>query len=1130
MVKIFVAEDNTSFRYRGSLFENVTGWKLISKSRPKISDADRKHRNPEEVVIKVQPSPSGGVEFPAAIFNVRNWRLLSHRSAEPSTIKGPVYQSFLLDMFVPVDSVLPEPVVTPENKAMLSANFSPVGKATGKAKSRAWKLDSHRTEKETNKTVSTWTKPTHFQLHDDTPDVNVVVNHNKPTFRRVWSDTQNPTTSTMNPDGHEKKSLLGNRERLPWDFTHTRHTSEVLADKKEALKQSSVARELAKSSGIVGTESAASFPIEEHIDDSVLNYLTDPPDHPPEPLSSEDLAKGSLPGNAISQSTGYGPTLAEKMSMRPAQPETLNATHRTFEKISSAPPITDSAEVHAENTYDWPRYSPEEDEDAVASQGTLNAVELFAEEANTAFANAEMDQGGFDETEATLSSRGESIEEIEPLGHENRVASSTATSTKRRMDSRKRSLTAEKPDEAENQRRFMCIATRLKMRGVDKPMTQEHFEVCLEVLNTLLSMWKDTAEPPRTNSDNQKVISLPEHEVVRLTGDQAENSWDISVVSGCRVHVLPRESGDCSNMRKLILLGSPKAIEMAHEQMKDELKRGYPAPPPFLQSRDDGHSPLVRSVWTREFDSRPEGRVERKLRSTGVWFSRPTAFLEHERRFRVDELRPPESWSIRAFGDYVEMVTNFHRTKAPQKVIYDNGDLHEVVARDLLLGLFQNSENRKYFSGRAMVLVMSFLYHHRFFKEIKSLFPVFEEFFTTRSFNTLLRSAAINYNMTLFKIYVQEMKRCGVHPDGSTWVAFLQALRSQQAKAYFLDILVEKGVLRESSAIRNAVIAAITHKYRTHLNAGGSTAEFIQRMNTQFGQDWLSTPAVNKMILETSLTRNLDARNEILRYSWEKGILLNTATLDNALVYYVDTKRARAGINFFVKFARMYKPKLSLLTWQLLWYLGYRKKLYGVCRVVWRYACLHRGAGTLMVHNVLRSLARPVEEDPGVSMGQRFRSYLGKVVVGVIPGTSPEGNNCNENSNPTTPKLKDLCTPAGEGLSIEEREIVAEKLVKQDLNACTTHAASVSLPDMLTRAVDEEPIWLRTAVDVHHQIRRAIDVPVGPLFSAEGQYLGKRRLREREEKMDGQRLAADLEELLAVDDGVPDTSITFVPC
>ncbi|WEW60461.1 hypothetical protein PRK78_005947 [Emydomyces testavorans] len=683
---------------------------------------------------------------------------------------------------------------------------------------------------------------------------------------------------------------------------------------------------------------------------------------------------------------------------------------------------------------------------------------------------------------------------------------------------------------------WLGISNLLRKHSVDKPFDPVNFKLCMEVMNALLDLSENTSESSNAKFEKQKVIQLSEYDVVRLAGDELENSWDISVVSGCRVHVLPREQDDRGPMRKILLSGSPKAIEMGEEQIMAELASPRDSTlPPFVRYRENGSAPLIRSVWTgRRIRPGAEGQIERTLRNFGVWLKSPSKsfYRQTPQINRVDQLPVPESWTIRNFADYVESVTSFRRTKAPQRIVYTNGDVHEIVVKNILFRLCSNPENRKYFSGRTMNLVISYLHHHRFFDEIRALFPLFEEFFTTRTFNTLLRSAAANYNIILFKVYLKTMKEYRIRPNGYTWVAFLQAIGSQEVRAHFLDRIYREGVLKEPAIVKHAVSAAIRHKFRMHLNNGNSGSEFIKRMTREFGEAWISTSAANKMILETSLASNLEARNDILRYCWERELKLDTITLNNALLYYVEAKHVRYGVQFFGKFAKLYRTKMNLLTWQLLWFLGCRRRSYGLCRVVWRYACLERSATMGIAKMVLRSLERPLELDRQLTIGERWHMHLGKVVVGILPNAAVHSaveNTGSERKYPDDPKMatvEHLCTDMATGPPSPWREEAAQELVQRDLKAATTHRPSIPLADIMLRAVDRDIFWNKTSTNVHLQRENTIPVPVEPRYSETGQCL------ERDEKHD-EKVAAvyarsEIEDLLTLHDDLPDMNFKFV--
>ncbi|KAI1917469.1 hypothetical protein LOZ12_005590 [Ophidiomyces ophidiicola] len=663
------------------------------------------------------------------------------------------------------------------------------------------------------------------------------------------------------------------------------------------------------------------------------------------------------------------------------------------------------------------------------------------------------------------------------------------------------------------------------------PFDPNDFHECLEIMNMMLVIAKDNAEIQDTKNTSQKIIELSEYDVVRLAGDDLENSWDISVVSGCRVHVLPRGPQDRGPMRKLLLSGSPKAIEMGEDQLRSNIHSPTePALPPFTRYDKQGNNSLIRSVWTgRRMKAGNEGDIERTLRNSGLWSKRPGT-LFHRRRprvDRVDQLPVPETWTIRSLADYVESVTSFRQTKAPQRIIYDNGDIHAQVVKNILLRLCHNPSNRKFFSARTMNLVMSYLYHHKFFQELKDLFPLFEEFFTTQTFNTLLRSAAANYNLGLFKSYLRNMKEYRIQLNEYSWLAFLQAIGSHDIRANILDRIYREGVLKDPNIVRLAVSAAVRHKFRVHLENGGSGSTFIKAMNNDFGEDWISTSAVNKLVLETSLAKNLQARNDILHYCWQRELKLDTITLNNALLYYVEMKHTSYGIRFFAKFTKIYEAKPNLLTWQLLWYMGCRRRAYALCRAIWRHACLERSATAGIIKMVLRSLARPLEPGHSLTVGQRWHTHLGKIVTGILPSSN---NTDSAGRLPFDPKLatvEDLCSTKDEPF-LGWREKAAEQLIRKDLGAAATHMPSIPLSDMLLRASNRDTFWPKKHMfDVLQQRKNTIPFPVEPKSTTREEWA---ELEARHSKdIAAVYTRCEREDVVTLHDDLPDVKVEYEP-
>src|SRR5204863_7220430 len=108
----------------------------------------------------------------------------------------------------------------------------------------------------------------------------------------------------------------------------------------------------------------------------------------------------------------------------------------------------------------------------------------------------------------------------------------------------------------------------------------------VNTMEDMLALSNSVDEP--SVSVNQKIIYLPEETIVNLIGDERENLWDVAIVSGCRVHVLSRRHSDQASNRKVILTGSPHAIELTENEIAATTQTSKPRSvlPPFVPVRD----------------------------------------------------------------------------------------------------------------------------------------------------------------------------------------------------------------------------------------------------------------------------------------------------------------------------------------------------------------------------------------------------------------------------------------------------------------------------------------------------------------------------------------------------------------
>ena len=490
--------------------------------------------------------------------------------------------------------------------------------------------------------------------------------------------------------------------------------------------------------------------------------------------------------------------------------------------------------------------------------------------------------------------------------------------------------------------------------------TRGELRRCLKVAESLLDfhgMSPEMLKQKTSSPTGDKVLYVPESAVVTLFGHEYENRVGLKLGSGCQTFVMNKRESDSSGRRKVILTGSPRAIEMAEEQFRKAAERDTSV---FARGRFVD-TPL-RPVWSNIRDENDRRRI---------------AFIN----MRPSEIPRPENWNAKSLAFYIDDLT---RCRLPESKLLQDFP-HELAffdeIGDHIIRLLEDPNIQKYISSKVAKAAISFFVHHGRLTKLNRILPMFDELLTTRTFNELLRAASRRSDLYLFDSYISIMKETGVAPNGWEWVHFLKSIRSPKLRSYMLVYLHQKGVLHKRHILQAAVADSLQDSFCYHISTGQDVFAYLDGLKQVFGP-WISTTAINNLVLEASWMKSPEALAAIIDYCRKTNVPLDNGTLSFGLMYFVDTKRFLAGAEFFLNMIHKDRVLRSDVATQLLWVLAWRRRAYNVCRLVWRYSCMEGTVSWEMQNLVLSSVRRNTPANTEIQ-GERWRKAIGKVVIGV---------------------------------------------------------------------------------------------------------------------------------------------------
>ena len=594
--------------------------------------------------------------------------------------------------------------------------------------------------------------------------------------------------------------------------------------------------------------------------------------------------------------------------------------------------------------------------------------------------------------------------------------------------------------------------------------TRDELRRCLKIAESLFEFHRQAPELAEQNkaSPSDKVVYVPESAIVTLFGHEVENRVGLRLGTGCQAFVMNKSESGSSGLRKVVLTGTPRAIEMAEEQFRQAAERDTSV---FAQGRFVDTA--LRPVWSNIRDENDPTH---------------TTYI----RMLPSEIPRPEQWNVKTLTNYIDDLTRCRLPESKLRLHYPHEMAFYKEIGDRIIEVLVDPKILKYISSKVAKAAISFFVHHGPLSKLNRILPMFDELLTTRTFNELLRAASRRQDLYLFGSYIDVMKRTGVVPNGWDWVHFLKCIRSPKLRSYMLVYLQQKGALHQPHILKAAVASALQDSFGYHISTGQDVYAYLDGLQQVFGP-WLSTFAINNLVLEASWMKCPEALAAILDYCRKTHLPLDNRTLAYGLMYFVDTKRFVAGAEFFLDMIRKDRVHRSDIATQLLWVLAWKRRAYNVCRLIWRYSCMEGIVSWEMQNMVLASVRRntPVE---ATTSGEKWRKAVGKAVIGVEndfvePPVRNESDPDDLWQEPLFVRPQksphQLTTYMERGTQERYEQYKAgTEAVMRDLKACDKYEPLMAFEDLLMTAVRRDIEWGAARHDPDWVAENAIRVPV----------------------------------------------------
>ncbi|THC96774.1 hypothetical protein EYZ11_003739 [Aspergillus tanneri] len=570
----------------------------------------------------------------------------------------------------------------------------------------------------------------------------------------------------------------------------------------------------------------------------------------------------------------------------------------------------------------------------------------------------------------------------------------------------------------------------------------------------------------------QKELLVPEETLALLAGitDMAmkENIWYVHVHNGCKVHVLhPLESE--GQYRKVLLSGSERVMELvcdriSHVRNLQELgdplvdirKPVVPIFPSMEALRNKNISPpLIRGVWDHYRATRNPAKLS-TIRSLSKDLSTVREFAEH-----VDELTRSQPSRDAVLG-YKEMP-------------------HRKQVAEALIALFNDDANSRLFSTAALNRALSWMCDYEFLHCTGTVLLRAEHVATVDTFNILLRSAAKRQDMGFFYRSLLVMLRMKIRPNDFTWLAYLDSAVAPKTKTDRMAWLIENGYITQTDAVRTALQMTIQDTFLAHLESGRSVDSFINMTIDSHGTNWFSPSLISQMFSVTSRLKDFSAMDRLLQICQQQGLTLDSSAVNQILLLFQSD--IFSAIRYLFRCSEHPETMLKTEAWERLFLIAFKGRHYNICRVLWRYACIHKGMTWNMKRSVLLSLTRNVTRKKKKDLDNIWRTSAGKVIVGVdlhLPHYLGKSS-VLENVPPEFHHSAVSYLASGFKTEGEERQKqlhLAKLLIQRDIQVGPWYRPTQSFSIMLEAAALMDQEWKGVPRPMQWLMQNAIQVPV----------------------------------------------------
>ncbi|OBT63137.1 hypothetical protein VE03_07844 [Pseudogymnoascus sp. 23342-1-I1] len=464
-----------------------------------------------------------------------------------------------------------------------------------------------------------------------------------------------------------------------------------------------------------------------------------------------------------------------------------------------------------------------------------------------------------------------------------------------------------------------------------------------QVLETLIR------HTPKRVDDTLLRISVPEAAVDSLLVGPGNNIVDIKDMTGCDVELLEAEEG--KSTRLLLLTGPPVCISAAAAY----IFRIVPTAVSNSTNKAFTFSQYSTRSSTKDLAQSTDARGTAQIATQYYLASSKVDDIPR----RADRILRPKTLTQRSLEMYIRSLTGIRMTSPLHKMLYHKGEDHINIVTQRLLEVFSYGECMDVMTITSLNEAVSYLAKYGrvaatreiFERARKAGFPL-----TPETFNILLRGCAKTQNINTFAALLGVMIHSGYRPNSGTWRAFMMVLRNPKAILHVFETMHQRGLFHEEGLLSDVCEILLPHEMTFCLNRNQLVAPFIEHMTSRYGKGWLSVSGANKVLEELGKRGLLSECWSLIDYMVEQNILPNAISINTIFTHSTDATDFGNNIRALDRASVPAKFRPDGTTYEILFKLAWRWRLYSTARVIWQRACLDACAKYEMRQRVSTSL------------------------------------------------------------------------------------------------------------------------------------------------------------------------------